>query len=111
MEVGDWANTAVNLVLGVFVGIAIHGLMQLITTAFWPVAIVISLLFAVVPLIDYWLDWLIDRVFPSGIRAARKPQAEGRTPLPRLLSLPAGLIVGVALARLDLDNAIVGAFS
>jgi hypothetical protein len=54
-------------------------------------------------------DKLFDRLFSIGVRPARKPQAQGRTPLPRLLSLPAGVVLGVVLARLGLATTILGA--
>jgi hypothetical protein len=53
-------------------------------------------------------DKLLDRLFPIGVRPAPKPQTSGRTPLPRLLSLPAGVVLGVVLARLGLDDTILG---
>ena len=111
MQVGDWANAAVNIVLGVFLGVVIDGLLQLATTAFWPVAVIAPLLFAGVILLERVTDKLIDPIFPSGVRPARKPRAKGRKPLLRLLSLPVGLIVGMALARLGLGDAILGMLS
>jgi len=82
---------------------------QLATTAFWPLAVVIPLLFAGVFLFSWVLDMLTDRLFTIGVRPARTPKEEGRTPLLRLLSLPVGLVLGVALARLGLDETILGA--
>jgi hypothetical protein len=109
MQVGDWANAAINLVIGVLLGSAADGLVQLATTAFWPLAVVIPLLFAGVFLFSWVLDMLTDRLFTIGVRPARTPKEEGRTPLLRLLSLPVGLVLGVALARLGLDETILGA--
>ena len=109
MQVGDWANAAINLVIGVLLGSAADGLVQLATTAFWPLAVVIPLLFAGVFLFSWVLDMLTDRLFSIGVRPARTPKEEGRTPLLRLLSLPVGLVLGVALARLGLDETILGA--
>ena len=109
MQVGDWANAAINLVIGVLLGSAADGLVQLATTAFWPLAVVIPLLFAGVFLFSWVLDMLTDRLFTIGVRPARTPKEEGPTPLLRLLSLPVGLVLGVALARLGLDETILGA--
>lgn len=111
MQVGDWGNAAINGVIGVFLGVATDGLVQLVTTAFWPLAVVIPFLFAGLFPFIWVFDKLTDRVFPSEVRPARQPRAERRTPLPRLLSLPAGLALGVALARLGLGKAILGVIS
>ena len=109
MQIGDWFTAAINLVIGVLLGSAADGLVQLATTAFWPLAVVIPLVFAGVLLFSWVLDLLTDRLFAIGVRPARKPKEEGRTPLLRLLSLPVGLVLGVALARLGLDDTILGA--
>jgi len=111
MQMGDWVNAAINVVIGVLLGSAADGLIQLATTSFWPLAVVIPLLFAGVFLFSWALDLLTDRLFTIGVRPAPKPKEKGRTPLPRLLSLPAGLILGIALARLGLDNKILAVIS
>lgn len=108
MQVSDWVNASINLVIGVFLGIATDGLVQLVTTAFWPLAVVIPLLFAGFFVFIWLFDKLVDRIFPSGVRPARKPQARGGIPVPRLLSLPVGVVLGVALARLGLGDPIIG---
>lgn len=109
MQVGDWFTAAINLVIGVLLGSAADGLVKLATTAFWPLAVVIPLLLAGVFLFSWVLDVLTDRLFTIGIRPARKPKQEGRTPLPRFLSLPVGVVLGVAIARLGLDDRILEA--
>jgi hypothetical protein len=43
-----------------------------------------------------------------GVRPANKSPAQGRKPLPVFLSLPAGVILGIALARLGLADTILG---
>jgi hypothetical protein len=54
---------------------------------------------------------LFDRLFPTGIRPAQNPRPEAPKPLVRVLSLPLGLIVGVVLAVLGLDRALLNLFS
>jgi hypothetical protein len=111
MQGGDWVNAAISVVIGVFLGSAADGLVQLATTAFWPIAVITPLLFAGLFLFMLVLDRLLDRLFSIGVRPARKPKEEGRTPLPRLLSLPAGVVLGVVMARLGLDTMILGVLS
>jgi len=111
MQAVNWFDAAIKLVIGVLLGSAADGLVQLATTAFWPLAVVIPLLFAGVFLFSWMLDLLTDRLFTVGVRPARKPKEEGCTPLPQLLSLPVGIILGVALARLGLDNTVLGMIS
>ncbi len=111
MKPGDWFNAAVNLVLGVLLGLVIDGLAQLVTTAFWPVVVIIPLLFFAILLFDGLIDGLVEKVFPRGVRPARKTRPAKRTPLPRRLSLPVGLVLGVALARFGSGNVLISAFS
>lgn len=106
MQVGDWFNAAFNLAIGVLLGSAADGLVQLATTASWPLAVIIPLLFAGVFLFSWALDAVTDRLFIIGVRPAHRPKEDGRTPLPRLLSLPVGLVLGVVFARLGLDDTI-----
>jgi hypothetical protein len=38
MQAGDWASAAVNVVIGVLLGIAIHDLAALFLGLFWPLS-------------------------------------------------------------------------
>ena len=107
MQWGHWLDAAVSIVVGVFLGIAIDGLVLLMTTAFWPLAVIMPLLAAAFFLLDSWFGRLIDKVFPNGIRAARKPKKPGRKPLLLVLSLPVGVVLGVVLARLGIGYQLV----
>jgi hypothetical protein len=108
MEIGDWGNAAFNIVFGVLLGVLAHSLAELFTATLWPLAIVIPIFFAVVFFIEWLSDKLFDRIFPSGIRAARHSKPEGRKPLMRLLSLPVGVGIGIALAQLGFGDQILG---
>lgn len=110
MGILDWINTALNLVLGVLLGNVIAGLVQLVATGFWVLAILMPVLFAGLLLFGGLIDGLVDRVFPSGIRPARKPKARRRLPLLRRLSLPVGIVVGVALAQVGLGDRLLTIF-
>ena len=48
-------------------------------------------------------DKLLDRLFTIGIRPANNPGPIARKPLPRVLSFPAGFLLGIALALLGID--------
>lgn len=108
MQAGDWINATVNIVCGVFMGVAAERLIRLTTTDFWPLAVLISLLAAGLIFYVSLFDSLVDRVFSSGIRPAHKPQTVRRVPLLRRLSLPAGLVFGVVLASLGLGDGLLG---
>ena len=107
MQVGDWANGAAIFAVGVFLGLAIYHLAQLVGTAFWPLIVIIPVLFGGVFLLNLKFDNLIDRIFPNGIKPARKPHAKQRKPLVLLLSLPTGIIIGVIGAMLGLGDVLL----
>lgn len=107
MQAGDWANAAVNVVVGAFLGMAINGLVQLMSTGFWSVAVLIVVLAAVLFSSALWFDGLVEKVFPSGIRRARKSKKVRKVPLARRLSLPSGLVLGIVLAGLGLDDRLL----
>lgn len=112
MEPGDWLNAAVNVLIGLFLGVALNGLLQLFADGAWAVALVIAVMAfgAAVFLIffDGLVGKLFERVFPSGVRPSHSPKAEDRKPIARLLSLPLGIFLGAILAGLGLTNAILG---
>lgn len=113
MQVNDWFNAVVNIVVGLFLGIAIVNLSRLITAGYWPLALFLLILFAGYLLFDKWFGVLVDKVFPSGIRPARKSVVrkrapKSRAPLPRLLSLPVGILLGIALDWLGLSDKVLG---
>ena len=99
-QAGHWASAAVNLVIGVLLGVAINGLARLMFSGAWLAVINLLILFAALSLIVWLHDRLGDWLFPSGIRPARKPEKARRKPLFRRLSLPAGLVLGIVLAGL-----------
>ena len=100
MHGGDWFNTAINVVFGFLLGSPVHDLMQLAKADFWLVVLLTPPLFAGFFLCVWVVDSLLDRLFPSGIRPAQKAQRSEGTPLLRLVSLPAALVVGVLWAAI-----------
>lgn len=111
MQIGDWINAAFLLVIGVFLGFVVDGILQLATTSFWPLAIILLLMFAGIFLFELLMDKLFSRIFPIGVRPAHKSQAKKRKPLAIYLSLPVGVILGVGFARLGLTDTIFGMIS
>lgn len=108
MQAGDWFNAVVSLLVGVLLGSVVDGLVQLVAAGLWQSAMIITLVFGALFLFMWVFDKVTDPLFSIGVRPAPKPQAKGRTPLLRLLSLPAGLLLGVVSARLGLDAQILG---
>jgi hypothetical protein len=108
MEPGDWLQAAVNIVLGVFLGIVVSALTELVVSGAWLMALILVALgagyFVFVLLADKLFDW----IFPSGIRTVGKRKNQPK-PLLRTLSLPAGLLLGIALAGLGLDTVLLDA--
>lgn len=111
MRAYDWFDAAVSVVIGVLLGVVIFHLMQLVTTSFWPIAILIPILFGGVLLLDGVFNRVIEKIFPSGIKPARKSVVQPKAPLPKRLSLPAGIAVGFSLALFGVDGGVLGVFA
>jgi hypothetical protein len=107
MRTGDRVNGAVILVVGLFLGLAIDGMIRLVGTGFWPVAVIILILFRGVFLFELAIEGLFNRIVPSGIKPASQPKAKERKPLVLLLSLPAGIAIGMILSRLGLSETLL----
>ncbi len=107
-QVGDLASAVVNVAIGILLGVALYGLIQLVFAGAWVavfslVALAAGLLFIVL-LHERLGNWL----FPSGIRPAHKPKKPRKKPLVRRLALPAGLVLGLLLAAFELDDRLLG---
>jgi len=108
MKTGDWANSAIKVVIGVFLGVAIHAVAELMLSGAWFSVLIIAVLSAGLFLIVLLHKRIGDKLFPSGIRPARKRKTKPKVPLSRRLSLPAGLFLGVVLAALGLNDPLIG---
>ncbi len=104
MRIGDWLNGAAFLAIGVFLGLAADGMAGLAGTAFWPMIIIIPVLFGGVFLFLLFFDRVVDRIFSSGIKPASRPRTKDRKPLVLLLSLPTGIAIGMIGAQLGLGE-------
>jgi hypothetical protein len=107
MTISDWFNSLVNVVVGLFSGMAAYLLATLIGTGDWIFAMGIIVPFVGLFFFSEALARLIDWLFPSGIRPARIPTPRQRKPLARTLSLPAGFALGVLAAALELTQGIL----
>jgi len=103
IKAGHCAMAAVTFAVGILLGVAINGLAQLIFAGAWVAAFNIVVLAASLFLIVLLHDRLGERLFPSGIRPARNAKKVPK-PLARRLSMPAGLVLGVVMASLGLDD-------
>lgn len=107
MELGDWFNAAVNVLIGALLGSVIYRLVQLVASGAWLMALI--LIFLGIGLFVFMV--LSDKLFDlfSGVRfrPAKNPKPQPPKPLLRKLSLPSGFIVGVVLAVLGLDTTIL----
>ena len=107
MEVNDWLSAAFNVLIGALLGSVSDGLVQLVASGWWLMAVILVLLGGGLFLFMVLSDKLFDRLFLSWIRPARNPQPQLPKPLLRVLSLPAGFILGIVLAVLGLDRTIL----
>ena len=96
--------------LGVFIGIAGDGLINLYKAKAWAyVAILLALAFSYI-IVVFVVDKLFGKIFPSGVKRIYKPKTQKDFNLLKLLSLMIGCLCGYALAYLGLGNAITNFF-
>lgn len=107
MNPNDWINTVAFVAMGIFFGLALDNLMQLDGIFFWVTAISMPILFFGVIGAASLLDWLFERVFPSGLKPARKPAIKQRRPVVLLASLPAGILIGLTGAQFGLGELLL----
>src|SRR6056297_1370174 len=98
----DWLNAASLVVMGVLLGFAAYGLFGLIGTSFWPVAVLIVILFGGIFLLQAVLDRLFQWFVPTGIKPAHESIPQQRRPLVVMLSLPVGFVIGVIAEQFEL---------
>jgi uncharacterized membrane protein YfcA len=101
---GHWVTSAVNVVIGVLLGVVINSVVQLMFTGAWAGVLTIVVLSASLFFIVFLHDRLGNMLFPSGIRPARKPEKVRKKPMLRRVSLPAGIVLGFVLAYFGLDD-------
>lgn len=107
MGLWDWINSAAFLAMGVFLGLAVNAMVQLVGTPFWPFIVIIPLLFGGVLLLDDLLDRLTGRILPGGVKPAPESHPKARRPLVLLLSLPMGLAIGLIGAQVGLGDILL----
>jgi hypothetical protein len=114
MEPLDWMSAAFNVAIGLFLGLALSGFVELVADGFWFLAVAAAVIGggAALALIIY--DGLFRRafdwIFPGGVQPAANPAPRRRAPLVRLMSLPSGILLGVVLAQLGLTQTILDLF-
>lgn len=110
MRMSDWGNSAVNLVIGLILGLVAEDFARLLLSDSWPVAIFIVLLFWGVLLFDRVLERVSEWIFGAGVTRVLPRHNVPRKPYIRVLSLPAGFLLGMVLFRLGLRASIMGLF-
>jgi hypothetical protein len=104
----DWMLAAMTFAIGVLLGVALDGLIQLVASGAWIAVSKLAVFFVALFLIARTQEWLGEKLFPSGIRPARTPGRDRKTSRVRRLSLPAGLALGVIFAELGLKDVLSG---
>lgn len=108
MVLVDWLNSAGLCLVGLYLGLAVQSMLQLVGTAFfWPVLIFCIIMWVAMLLFANVFDWISDRIFSNGIKPAKNPSAKERKPFALLLSLPLGIVTGVILAELGLRDTLL----
>ena len=125
MQPDDWIDAAFKVVIGMLLGSIADWLIELATSELWPVAVFVLIIILGILLFEFVIDKLsilfspilyffdsilkaiIDLTTHGSEQTVNIPEKKGRMPLVVFLSFPIGLIIGVILSRLGLDNAII----
>ena len=101
-------NSIFNTLLGLLIGAILHSRMQLFLSnwlAGLATVLMIGLMLIVIYLAEHAIDWLFEKLFPSGIRRSYLPSSQqGKTVKPpwRRWAFPAGLFLGYVLSLLNI---------
>jgi small-conductance mechanosensitive channel len=104
----DWILAAMKFVIGMLLGVALNGLIQLVASGAWVAVLNLVVLFVALFLIVKLHEWVGEKLFPSGIRPARSSKKGRKNSPVRRLSLPVGLALGVVFAELGLREWLSG---
>ena len=107
MKIGDWVNAAFILAGGVYLGLAIDSVFHLEGLLFWLGAISVPIIFGGIVFFGRMIDWLFDRMFPTGIKPSRRSRPKEPKPLALLFSLPTGILIGVIAAQVGLRELLL----
>jgi hypothetical protein len=104
---GHIVSSVINLGFGLIIGILLHALFNLFVTN-WITGMFAVILSAILLLglfvIETIIDWLFERIFPSGIRASHRTTPKKPKPLLRRLAMPVGFALGLLLAEFDMAS-------
>lgn len=104
----DGMLAAMNVVIGVLLGVALNGVIRLVASGAWIAVSNLAVLFVALFMTVRLHEWLGDKLFPSGIRPARTPADGRKTSLVRRLGLAAGLALGVSFAEFGSKDGLSG---
>lgn len=108
MLLGDWFNCAALCIVGIYLGLVVHGMSRLVgTTFFWPMLIFLVLMWGGMSLFYNVVENAFDWMFPSWIKSAKTPSAKERRPVALLLCLPFGIALGAILAEIGLTDTLL----
>ncbi len=107
MDFWDWITGAAFLAMGVYLGLALSGLIELEGAAFWFTVVFVVIPFGFVFLLVFYMHDVVDRVLNGTIIPASVKRWRKRKPVPLLLSLPAGVVIGVVGAQFGLTEVLL----
>jgi hypothetical protein len=103
----DWIVAAALLAVGVYLGLALAGLIGLEGVAFWNTVIYVLISFGFVFLFIYYMGDISDRVLNGTKTPASVKRWRRRKPVALLLSLPVGVVIGVVGSRFGLSDLLL----
>ncbi len=106
MQTFDWLNWAALVAIGVFLGLAIDGMVDLAATGSWRSIIIILGVFGCWYIFYLLSERLFQFISTGRFSAPKQLQARPR-PLALLFGLPFGIIIGVIGAQLGLGDMLL----
>ena len=100
----DWINVALLVFIGILLGIAIESVYKLIAMGAWFIALIVTVPFLFVFLLEILMDKVFNQFFTIGVRRVYEPKNQKKKPLIVMLSFPTSFVFGFLLAKAGMGN-------
>jgi len=107
MNLLDWIVAAALLAAGLYLGLALAGLIGLEGAAFWHTVTYVLIPFGFLFILIFYMGEISDRALNGTKKPASVKRWQRRKPVALLISLPVGVVIGVVGSRFGLGDLLL----